>query len=189
MSHPVGTYLGGIRSVEDLRLRSRICEESGCWRYGLAVSDNGAELSVLVEGERLRCRGRAAAVMMKTQKRLPKGHVAFRTRNCEHHDCVNPDHARSAPKAQHGQYLTSIGIMRTAKSASANRNNGRASGKLSMEIGREIRQMKMTKALIAELASRYGVSERTIRETHAGRRWADPAPVAGSSIFNFAMAA
>ena len=65
MSHPVGTYLGGIRSVEDLRLRSRICEESGCWRYGLAVSDNGAELSVLVEGERLRCRGRAAAVMMR----------------------------------------------------------------------------------------------------------------------------
>lgn len=186
MSHAHGSYLGGIRSVECLRQRSRVDEETGCWVWGLGTSTAGAEMCIVLNGKSIRCRGRRAAVMLKTGAQLPRGHVAFAKNCCHTHTCVNPDHARSGSRVEHGKIMTSRGVMSTLSRISTAHRNGRAAGKLTMDEARDIRSSDEPVPVLAE---RYGVSGRTIREVRAGRRWRETPLLSSASVFAYAAAA
>lgn len=88
MSHPHGAYLGGIRTVEDLRQRCCIDDDTGCWHWGGATS-NGLPIMRIPALGRSTTSG-AAICMLVTGKTPAPG--VFWYRRCQSRDCVNPDH-------------------------------------------------------------------------------------------------
>jgi hypothetical protein len=178
MSHQEGTYLGGIRTVEDLRQRCRIDADTGCWHWGLAITQNHPKVHYVFEGKRISSRGRKAALLLAGRP-PQKGHVAFATRNCHSDDCVNPDHARSSTRANHGQYLKASGKGKTlAKIASA--KAAAASSKRKRLTWEAVREIRASDEAYPVLAARHGISPSRIGYVKRGEAWKE-AP----SVFNF----
>jgi hypothetical protein len=186
MSHPHGTYLGGVQSVEDLRKRCRIDEVTGCWHWGLArdKSTGGAFVWVRTqEGTKRKMRGRRAAVLLSSGKDLQPGHVAYPRLFCKSDDCCNPDHSRSGSRKQWGEYLTATGQAKSPAKTASNRAIVRSKlAKLSIEIAREIR---LSPESTYALARKYGVAQSCIWSIKQGKAWKEHLP--GSSIFAMAL--
>ena len=70
MTHAVGTYLGGIRSVADLRERCRIDDETGCWHWGLAIV-RGVPHVAFVDEDGRRRKGTGRALQLQRIERVP----------------------------------------------------------------------------------------------------------------------
>lgn len=106
MSHKHGAYLGGIRTVEDLRLRCYVDECTGCWHWRLAMDDGFALVHFVAPdtGERKKTRGRRAALWLANGHDIGPGRVA--AAHCESSDCVNPAHAKSMTNQQLGREIT-----------------------------------------------------------------------------------
>lgn len=101
MSHKRGAYLGGIRTLEDLRQRCHIDGETGCWHWRLCINQGSPNVWLQPPGRdtRVRARGRRAALWLARGKDLQQGCVAI-ARGCTALDCVNPKHAMAASKAE-----------------------------------------------------------------------------------------
>ena len=114
MSHEQGTYLGGIRSVECLRQRSRVDPDSGCWHWGLSLTRGIPCLHIVTPdtGKPLKARGRRAALYLDRGADLDAGQWAFARSCCNSLDCVNPAHARSGSRKQFGAWLKSSGTLK-----------------------------------------------------------------------------
>lgn len=195
MTHEVGTYLGGVRTVEDLRQRCRIDHETGCWRWGMTVSkeanNNGAgrpKVEVLNPdtGKKTVMSGRRAALVLERGKDIPKGHVSFAKACCKWDDCVNPAHARSGSRHEHGEYLRRTGRVRGLNgSREAMIKRAKTLRRLTAEQVIEIRRCCNVPAKV--YAERFGVSEFTIWAARKGHRYADVGRV--TSVFDLAHAA
>jgi hypothetical protein len=93
MGIPKGAHLGGIRKPEDLRERSHVDEETGCWRWKGHCTRDTPFMTLNIDGHSRKYSGRRAALILSGQP--PKeGQVAFATDRCAYHDCVRPECAR-----------------------------------------------------------------------------------------------
>jgi hypothetical protein len=163
MTHETGAYLGGIRTVECLRQRSRVCPDSGCWHWGLAIVQGVPKVHFVTPdtGKRMHARGRRAALYLQRGRDLKPGHVAYAARMCHSTDCVNPAHCVSGNRAAHGASLTRSGAI------AGNPKRSDASRRMWDERGR-----KLTPAMVLhirqstestyELARQLGVAQYTI---------------------------
>lgn len=176
----------GIRTLADLQRRCRMDEDSGCWLWpGHCNRDGSARVCYALEdGKRVDALGRRAALILGGT--LPEsGHYAFPTLDCEHANCVSPDHSRFGTRKDFGGFLRAKGSLRgLPKKVRACRENGRKVAKLTMEKAREIRALDMPDEVIAQ---RYGVSRSTVQAVRGGRLWREGA--ANSSVFNWRPAA
>lgn len=181
MSHPHGTYLGGIRSVEDIRQRCRVDDETGCWHWGLAFVQGAPSVSLRhpVTDQRMKMRGRRAVLLIARGKDLPKGHVAFPSDECTSSDCMNPDHCRSGDRHAHGKQITRSGIWKGLPSkVAAGKAAAAARRKLTPEAVADARSSDEPAHVLAD---KWGVSEYAI---WAARRFVTHKPD-GVSVFNF----
>lgn len=180
MSHPHGAYLGGIRTIEDLRQRCRVDDLSGCWHWSLCITQGMPKVHFVLNGKRGCSRGRKAALLL-SGKEVKPGHVVFAIRKCTSDDCVNPEHSRSDNRKNHGSYLRASGKAKTpAKSAAARENILHHRAKITMEKAREIRASTETQAA---LAKQYGIAQSAIWSIKHNRAWKESLP--GASVFNW----
>ena len=181
MSHPEGTYLGGIRTVEDLRQRCRIDPDTGCWHWGLAIVQGYPKVHfVTPEGKRVSMRGRRAALYLRRGRDLPKGKMAFPADQCRAVDCVNPAHARFGDRLVHGEYLKRTGKAKSPRKTAANKAIARAKrAKITSEQAAEIRHSEES---TYALARKYGIAQSAIWSIKKGRSWLDTLPTA--SVFS-----
>jgi hypothetical protein len=177
-----GRYLGGIRTIEDIRQRCRISDETGCWHWGYCKSPEGVpRVHFVLNGVRQTQVGRRAVVMLKTGQPIPRGHVAFPTRDCHAMDCLNPEHCRSGTRANYGQFMKFSGRSRSpAKRAAALRT---IRDKLSKLNWQDVRSIRASDEPADVLAERYKVGRRHIFSIKAGRCWKENLPQA--SVFTF----
>ena len=181
MSHPRGTYLGGVRSVECLRQRSSIDEVTGCWHWRLSCCEGAARVWMRhpETGEPYRTTGPNAAVLLERGRMLPKGKKGYR--KCESLDCVNPEHVKVMTRAEHGAWVAALGLWKNKPNRIlANRANKRKHAKLDVEKARAIRASAATQV---ELAKVYGVPQSTIGAVRAGKLWKETMPTA--SVFGW----
>lgn len=91
MSHEQGTYLGGIRDVESMRLRCVCDSHTGCWHIRSARGRKltGKRQIVWVHGIGTMTVTRAMW-MFSRGKPPPENRVV--ARKCDSLDCVNPEH-------------------------------------------------------------------------------------------------
>jgi hypothetical protein len=164
MSHKKGTKLGGIYTVEDLRLRSWVDPETDCWRMRSAtvwVTDR----SMLVR--------RAALVLsganMEGRRAIP---------GCLTENCGNPSHSKAVTQKQFMAWMKKEGFFNatsTPKRILAARTKKHV--KLDEKKAQEIRESTEKQV---ELAKKYGVRQSVISQIRLGRTWK---PVANSSVF------
>jgi hypothetical protein len=165
MPHATGTYLGGIRTLEDLRQRCVIDAETGCWHWRLSFSQGSPRVHLqhpAAAGGRLgvAMRGRRAALLLATGSDLPPGHFAFARACCKADDCVNPAHSRSGNRQQHGEWL-------------------RKTGKVKNLLTKSLASDEPNQAL----ADRLGVSKFVIYQVRNGRTHVGALP--GASVFSW----
>jgi hypothetical protein len=183
MSHQPGTYLGGIRTVEDLRQRCRIDHE-GCWRWSLAVVQGNPKVHFVTPdtGVRVAMRGRRAALYLQRGRDIGKGMFAFARPECHGANCVNPDHARAGSKKAHGRHLKATGRATSAVKSAAAREVAKRRRKLTAAQVIEIRQSAES---IAKMAERFGVSQFCVWSVRAGKSWKDTPAV--TSVFDLGL--
>lgn len=180
MSHEFGTYLGGVRSIEDLRERCFIDEHTGCWHWRMAFNQGSPRVWVhLGGGERLAMRGRRAALVLSTGKQVPRGFLVWAVRHCKSDDCVNPAHCKWGPKSEWGRDLSKRGTIKNRPSKiRAGREAGRKRRALTDEQAAYVRSSGKS---IKDLAAEFGVSRALIGEIRRGTRYTEV--FRGASVF------
>lgn len=161
-----GMYLGGIRSVDDLKERCRVDEDTGCWHWLLWCWDSGLPGVWLVQGDkRGKVSGRRAALIL-AGKCVRRGDKAFATPNCFSIDCVNPAHCRLGSMRDVMQLASERGKFDDPRCCAHLVLHAKAHARLSEE-------QRLDAALSTETArqaaERLGVSERTIAHIRGAR--------------------
>lgn len=188
MPHPTGTHLGGIRTVEDLRLRCRVDEDTGCWHWGLSISQGAPKVHLVTPdtGVYRIMRGRRAALYLQRGHDLRPQRYAFARPSCTSIDCVNPEHCRSGSRAQHGAWLRASGRVKDlpTKAAAARRGWDKRGRKITPEQAAEIR---ISDESAYAIAARLGLSHYAVWSVRAGHTHKPAAP--GRDVFTWAQAA
>lgn len=161
MPHKHGTYLGGIRSTEDLRLRCRVDEITGCWHWSLSVCNGSPKVHFSLEGRKYTMHGRRAALCLQRGGLMPAAHVAWAHR-CTSGDCVNPSHARSGTKAEWGRWLASTGRLRGLPTKIAAADQARAKRRNLVQPDVLAAIQASPEETIVALAARLGVSRHAV---------------------------
>jgi hypothetical protein len=184
MPHAPGTYLGGIRTLEDLRQRCVIDAETGCWHWRMAITQGAPRVHLQhpQDGCKVTMRGRRAALLLATGRDLPRGHSAYARPCCKADDCVNPAHSRTGTRQQHGEWLRKTGKVKNLLSKSL------ASRRMWDQRGRKVTPAMRDEILHSTetwqaLADRLGVSKFVIYQVRNGRTHLGVLP--GASVFNW----
>ena len=186
MPHAHGADIGGIRTLDDLRARCVINEETGCWHWRLAISQGSPRVHVkhpaLPGDNKSTMRGRRAALLLATGRDLPKGQFAYARLCCAASDCVNPKHARAGSRAEHGEWLRKTGKVKNllSKSAASRRTWDKRGRKLTPEMRQEILHSGEPHSALAQ---RFGVSKFVIYQVRKGITHSAVMP--GASVFNW----
>lgn len=186
MAAKMGEKRNGIRSVEDIRLRCRICEETGCWEWRGSCQrrkDGTPDPRVWMADART-CKTLPNAVWTLQGKRIPPGWRVWR--RCLNPLCGNPEHLMSGTTAAWGVWVSRKGYLQGRIERSIiNRANILATGRsrITMEIAQAIRHSPKTGR---ELAAELGVDEKIISRIRTGKTFRVLTPTA--SIFAVADA-
>lgn len=184
MSHAAGKTLGGIRTVEDLRQRCRIDEETGCWVWSMAArkyeGKREPETAVWLAEPRKAVNGKKAAALL-SGRTFRKGQLAYGT--CCNWQCVNPDHVKVGTPKQRGAFVASRGHLKGCPTrAVKNKQAGRVRSRVTMELAEWIRESPQTGR---DVACTMGLAESVISRIRRGQSWTASPKLAAASVFSW----
>lgn len=182
MSVPRGTRMGGIYTLEDLRIRCKVDEDTNCWHWvGACNQGRYPRFQLRHEDGSFKTHNAVRGALILAGREPKEGQVGFR--RCRSHDCCNPAHMSVGPKAKQGALIRADGRQRGSPLRSAmNRRVSRAHlSKLTDELAKWIRESEQPGV---ELAHALGVSSKCISSVRLGKRWTQS--VRGSSVFSWA---
>ncbi len=172
-----GQDMGGVRDFEDLRQRSVIAGETGCWIVRAAESKGSVYLWSPDIG---RVISLAALVAVLQRGRLAKPGTIWRP-ICGDRRCGNPAHRKLGTMAEYRKAsrpeLSPAHRQRIAQGMRA-----RPGSKYTPELRAEILASDEEPRVMAE---RLGLHHSTIQKVRAGLLWRDAAP--GASVFHLAQ--
>lgn len=166
MSHTKGTYLGGIRDPEGLKLRCFVERESGCWIWRGGMSHGFPCVTLcLSDGERSQSmRGQRAAQLLRGVVMKPTD-VAH-PYQCRNVLCVNPAHGGVKTRKKHGEWMKSRGLCSSSPkhiAATVRRNKERAIVTPEM-----VAVMQASDATCAALGRQLGISASSVSKYRRG---------------------
>lgn len=179
-----GQYLGGVRSVEDLRKRCVVDTDTGCWHWKQCFHQGSPRVIMPhpTTGKIVHMRGRRAALVLQRGRDLPAGHKAWRRDCCESDDCVNPAHARSGTRLQWSAWARREGVYDTQAKRIAMRRLAEKRTRVLDEAKR--REIVESSESTYALAKRYGCSQFAVWRVRAGQdRTGQLLP--GASVFSW----
>lgn len=113
-THNTHAHLRGVTSLDDIRDRCRIDDETGCWNWAWAKSQSKSStatpityIAVGVLGlEKSRLIPAYRAAWLFAGNEIEPGHVVYR--RCCNTECCNPEHGKTGTKKQmHAHYSRS----------------------------------------------------------------------------------
>jgi hypothetical protein len=163
--------MAGIRSIEDIRLRCVINDETGCWLWPGSMNNSGTPITWFPPLQAAVTIG-IAICFFKTGHRPERGTMWLP--KCGNQLCANPAHrfVGNASVRTSGKRTP----LHNAKIALSNRKNAR----LTEEIAAEIRASEEAGCRVAK---RYGISASHVSRIRRGQNWR-PIVIPNSSIFN-----
>ena len=163
----------GIRSLDDLKDRCRIDEETGCWIWAGAANADG-QATVWVPALR-KTTSLGSAISLLTTGRPTRGGLFMRP-VCGRKLCANPEHRQLATQstAMRAARPTLDPLHRAKISASM-----RARSRLKPE---DVEAIRASDATDVALGERFRVDNTTISNIRCGRTWRDSS---GASVFNW----
>lgn len=151
MSHAPGTYLGGIRTLADLRARCKVDECTGCWHLRTALGKpypTGKRQAVHVYGKGSMPVLRVAYELSRGEP-IPADRVVFR--KCTSYDCIAPLHILRGTRQMMLQYQAKRGSHCTEAKIEANRRAGLARSRLSLELRQWIAESPQSSKELGDL--------------------------------------
>jgi hypothetical protein len=177
------TDRGGIRTIEDLRIRCHCDEDTGCWNWRGAVNKTGrasAEPRCWLADENKSVLVPRAAWMLGRQAKLQPGDTVWR--RCRNDLCCNPQHLLRGDKSAWGEWVARSGYLRgRPERAAINRRNRMAANniRVTLEIAQWVRESKQTGREVARV---IGESEQTVSKIRTG---ASHVPARAFSVFSW----
>lgn len=171
MTDPRRKRQDGVRTLEDIRARCVIDDETGCWLWRGAFSiKRGGHATPrvwLAKDRRSEVAGRAAWLL--SGRKLKPGAVVWRS-VCTDTRCINPEHAKAGTRTQMHAAMVADGRMRgNPRRAAINAQNFRVQ-LLPVEKVRQAEAMfaagAMQKTVRAELGICAGVAARIRKGLH-----------------------
>ena len=185
MSIAKGTRMGGIYSIDDLRMRCEVDDDTGCWLWlgGKTMGKPGVNL--VIDGKRCCLPGRRAAAVL-AGRRLSTQIAVWQSPKCHEAMCVSPDHAASGSWSQACMAAEKRdGWKRQAARVRNGIIRGMAKAKVTPA---QVIEIRASTDLLRVVAERYGISRSQAGNIRSGNSWKSRA-IPGSSVFNFAEAA
>ena len=150
MSHAIGTHLGGIRTLEDLRGRCVIDAVTECWHLrkadGKPMPRAGIRHVVWMHDSQSAVSATRAAWLL-AGKAHPGRKLVYRC--CGSYDCINPEHLRVGSAKQRATAQRALGLTMTPAKLRANRENGLKRSRISAELRQWIAESPQTLVEVA----------------------------------------
>lgn len=179
----------GIRTLDDLKGRCIVNDETGCWDWQGATTEGQPRVWLRNPdtGVHQTMTGTRAAFALAKGFAVPDGMTAYRRPVCCAR-CVNPDHVRVGTKAKACAVLAASGKLKgnPLRAAMNTAIVRRTRARLSPQIVEEIRASSETNTA---LAARYGVGHQAISAVRLGKNWRGGDVMAGSSVFSLGSGA
>ena len=167
----------GVHTLQDLKLRCRVCDITGCWIWAHATEKGKPRLSVSVEEGRYIMSGRRAVLTLKARARPPSDVWAVAL--CSNRLCVAPHHTRAGTQQEAAQAASEMfDAYQTVASKSARYRAGKTRRRLTDEQVQEIRSGKES---LAQLAARFGMATRSLARIRNGETY----KTVGASVFTW----
>jgi hypothetical protein len=174
-----GRHMGGIRTLEDIRLRCYCDPDTGCWHWRLSFVDRSPRVSLYVpeRGGSRDFRGLRGSMIVKLGRMLGPKETVFRNLDlCRNRDCVNPDHARVGDRKVSGRHHAKHGTYRASPKSIAVAT-ARVS-KITAEIAAQIRLDPRPARVVAK---EVGLAKSSVHAIRRGDTWRRHLP--GYSVF------
>jgi hypothetical protein len=171
----------GIYSLQDIKDRCRINQETGCWEWGLSmVNKETPYLSLpaaVIQGcEKDRTMSAPRAVWL-----FMNGSVSAKTyvwRKCSSPLCCNPEHLAAGTRAQWGQWVAKVGKLRGDPVRTATNRRILAKQATSPDVVQRIEQLLADGMTGPNISAAVGVGldviSRVRRGAHLHQRVASP---------------
>ena len=161
----------GVRSLEDIRLRCKVDDITGCWLWSLCVGTGGTPkvgipAGVLRETEHVMSTAKAAWLL--SGRKLEAGQVVWRA-HCGDHRCVNPDHCKALTRREMrnacGESNREKGSIKRAAVNRATAVSNAVKPDIVAEVEKRLKQGKKQREIAAELT----VSRDTVHRISSGK--------------------
>lgn len=174
-----GHYMGGIRSLSDLKDRCRVCDETGCWLWAQCMTNGAPKVWLTDKQGTTSMRGRRAAISLLNGERLPSNLTTFPAACCKSSECVNPEHVRVGDRKKAGAALAKSGRLKgvPTKTIAAKKT----AAKLRKLTDEAVADIRSSGDSLAVLSARHGVAQNTIWVCRIGRSYKQ----AGASAFTW----
>ena len=173
MSHQHGAYLGGIRSVADVRLRCVIDAECGCWH--LRTPHGRLQPRHRVHRLWLHGRGSVSATRavweLQHGKPMPRGRRAVRM--CDSYDCANPEHIRALLHREAQRHIVGHWHQMTLARQQALTALQRSSRRFTAE---QLAEIRLGNQSAAALARKWGCSATAVCDVRNGKTYRNGPP-------------
>jgi hypothetical protein len=184
----------GVTTVDGIRDRCRIDDETGCWNWAWGRSDhaNSATPSIhigkgVLGNERRKQMSAHSAAWLLSGKKLAKGHVVYRA--CCNIDCCNPAHLKAGPRSDMYAHYSASG----KNKGQHHRKIANAKNRQKMMAPRErvlmVEQLLAAGTKIIHIKEKMGMCTLTIRDIRDGMHPNCSKPIksnliSGASVFS-----
>lgn len=170
--------MSGIRSIEDVRARCRVDEDSGCWVWAMAYSKSGSSCS-RVPVAACAALGKKSASVYRTVWQLATGRAPIARYvvwpRCRIEGCVNLEHLRHTGRKELERASPKASWVEQSIRAT---RGARTRSKLTMA---DIAAMRASGLSPREVAQRWPMSYSQSWRILTGRAWG---PLRGSTVFS-----
>lgn len=183
MSIDPGAYMGGVRTIEDIRRRCTVDDDTGCWHWRLAMNCNAPHIHFNLAGSVHTMRGRRAVKAIEAGAPINPKLSCIGLDTCDA-NCVAPDHIKTVTRYAVGQQIRRLGKCKTIRKRAGGLKQVAGKRKLTVAQVVEIRSSDETQR---SLALKFGVTQYTVWAARTGKTFRDG--VANNSVFNWRPAA
>lgn len=192
----------GVRTLEDIKQRCVIDDETGCWLWRGAMSSRGSRrngvptLRVwmpdgLPGSERPTLATAARAAWLLSGREIQAGHVVWR-RNCACSECVNPEHGAASARSTMHSAIAASGRLRGDPVRAAINARNRTSLLTPRDVVQQAEAMFAAGYLQRDVRAALGLAPRTAARIRRGLHPHSSAHqhlVRGASVFTLGVAA
>lgn len=174
----------GVRTLEQLKLRCRVQEDTGCWVWALAyTSSRGGDVPVVYMPKYGKTMSAMRAAVLLSRGVEPSAIAGRRAwARCQTPGCVNPAHLSCGTHLQFNQFIVTTGRRKDLPQRRiANAKIMRARSELTEA---DVQAIRAAQGTLDQIAAQFGnrVSRTQIHRIRQGKSWQPMVP--GASVFD-----
>jgi hypothetical protein len=180
---------GPVTCLLDVIDRCHVDEDTGCWRWGLALACGGRVPTVrvgagIVAGTPAGMHPARRIAWTMAGRPLRDGWIVFQAPCCADLRCIAPDHSEAGPEGLRGLQQRRSGRLRGDPARRAVAVRAALSRAVPVEVVREIEAQLATGRPQREIAAAFGCNRDTVSKINCRRHPHQLGGMRGASVFH-----